>query len=222
LTELEAGALDELEKIAKDLESRFGNKISIQKKCVCGFALEEIEDHVASQATDLVVMGMKGAGLLEEKLAGSVTTSLIQRAKFPILVIEEHARFKHPEKIVFATDYSPVKNKENFDILKQLAKLYSSRLYILNITDNKQQNPAISQAVEGIKLDHVFEDLDHVFLNEENQDVIEGINHFATTHGMDMVAMIPGEHSFISRMFRETHTKRMAYHSSVPLLILKK
>ena len=53
------------------------------------YIIEEINLFSERNKTDLIVMGMQGAGYLAEKVIGSITTSLMPKAKCPILVIDE-------------------------------------------------------------------------------------------------------------------------------------
>ncbi|MGZ3898709.1 MAG: universal stress protein [Bacteroidia bacterium] len=221
LDEIEAEGMDELVKIEKELKEKFPS-LQTELKCVCGFALEEIERLNAALNLDIVIMGMRGTGMLEEKLVGSVTTSLIKRGKCVVLSIEEHVKFRTPKKIVLATDYSKIKNKQIFDPLKSISETFNSQVYILNVVKDKTAVPEISEAAEGIRLDHILERTDHSYFNTENKNITEGINQFVTSHNMDMVVMIPGQHNVLESLVKEGNTKQMAYHSLVPLLTLQK
>jgi nucleotide-binding universal stress UspA family protein len=214
---VENDAHDALKKIAEGLRARFGQGLDISEKCVCGFAVEEIEEYALSIKADLVVMGMRGAGMLTEKLVGSVTTSVIHRGKFPVLAIEEHVQFKAPKKIVLASDYI-IKRNETLEPLKEFIRLFSPHVYVLNVVSNPDLAPTMNEAIGGVKLEHALEGANHSYHFSQNADVVKGIAEFISERKADMLVMMPHKHSFLKDLFVEGNTKRMAFHTSVPLL----
>lgn len=199
---------------------KYGNKLVVECKCACGFPVEEINIFAKENKIDLIVMGMEGAGYLTEKLIGSITTSLIKKAKCPVLAIDKHVKFRSIKKIALACDYSETKNKYILNPLKELAHLFKSHVYILNVVRELETVATVSKAVAGIKLDHSLEGVNHSFHYAKSEDIIEGINDFVDEKKIDMVVMIPRMHTALQNLFHEAHTKRMAFHTKVPLLAL--
>ena len=56
------------------------------------------------------------------------------------------------------------------------------------------------------------------FLGLYNVD--EAINQFAQDKNVDMIIVVHKEHSLIEKLFVKSHTKKLAYHSSVPVLAM--
>ena len=50
--------------------------------------------------------------------------------------------------------------------------------------------------------------------------MVAGINQFVADNKIDMIVFIPKKHSFFNSIFHESNTKRMAFHSTIPLLAL--
>jgi hypothetical protein len=84
----------------------------------------------------------------------------------------------------------------------------------------KDTKPTISEAVAGIKLEKTIEELNHSFHYVKNEDIIEGLNEFALSNKIDLTVMIPRRHSLFTSIFKEPTTKRMAFHTHLPLLTL--
>ncbi len=137
------------------------------------------------------------------------------------MAIDEHVRFKTPKKIVLACDYIETENNSILKPLKQLADLFNSHVYVLNVVDNSETSPKIPEAVsDHDKLENSLADIKHSFHYLQNENVIDGINTFIVERKMDMVVMIPRKHSVFKRVFSEPNTKQMAFHTKVPLLTL--
>lgn len=221
LTELEKDCMEELRKIERKLHLSHGKKLDIDRVVKCGFAVDEIDLYATKHKVDLIVMGMQGAGYLTEKFIGSVTTSLIQKANCPVLVIGENVKFKSIKKIVLACDYNETENKEILERLKEFAHLFKSHVYVLHVVPELELVAPVPDVVSDyIKLEHTLADTDHSFHYLPNNEVVDGINKFVTDSKMDMVVMIPRKHSILKNIFIEPNTKKMAFHSKVPLLAL--
>ena len=220
-TVMEADCMDSLREIAKNIEANHGKKLAIECVCKCGFAVDEIKFYAEEYKVDLLVMGMQGAGYLTEKLIGSVTTSLIEKSKCPVLAIDKHVKFKSVKRIVLACDYDEIEDREIFEPLKEFAHIFKSHIYILNV-ERKQEHAMLADKVvkDFMKLEYTLADTNHTFHFLDNEDVVEGINKFVKESEMDMVVMIPRKHSILKNIFSEPNTSRMAFHSKVPLLAL--
>lgn len=220
LGEIEKDCMALLRKIEKTLHARHGNKLRVKSVVKCGFAVEEISDYASKQHVDLIVMGMQGAGFLSEKLIGSVTTSVIHDSKCPVIVVGEKIKYRPLKKIALACDYQEV-DKKTLAPLKVIAELFKSHIYVLNVANGTKSTPPLPVAVgEFLKLEGSLAKVDHTVHGIENDNVVEGINAFAAANNMDMVVMIPRKHSFLTNLIYEPNTKRMAFHSKVPLLAL--
>jgi nucleotide-binding universal stress UspA family protein len=222
MDEIEKETMLSLKKIETSIHLKHGKNLPIECKCVCGFPVEEINLFSKENKIDLIVVGMEGegTGYLTERLIGSITTSLIKKAKCPVIAIDKRVKFKRIKKIALACDYEETHNKSALAPLKEFAHLFKSHIYVLNVVPELETAPAMNIAVAGIKLEHSLEDVDHSFHQTKNEDVIEGINDFVDTNKMDMIVMIPGMHTVLKDMFREPNTKRMAFHTKIPLLAL--
>lgn len=219
MEELGNDCMDGLKKIKERIHSLHGGSLQVECKCECGLEVDEINEYIKNNPVDLVITGMKGVGGLEEKLIGSVTTSLMRKLKCPVMAIDKSCRFKSIDKIALACDYKEIKTKTALDPLKQIIRLFKSHLFIVNVLkEQKELIPTTEQAIAGVHLGHLLKGVDHSFHYEENSNVVEGINRFVDKHNIDMVVMVPRSHSILENIFHEPNTKRMAFHTHVPLL----
>lgn len=220
INEMEKESANELSKIERSIHQKHGDSIKIECRNRKGLPVDEINYYTEEHPVDLIVMGMTGAGFLGEKLIGSITTSIIKKAKCPVLVIDKTVKFKKPEKITLACDYREVSNKNILEPLLELAKVFSAHIDVLHVVPEFETVPSVSKTLERIKFDHMLVSTDHSSHTTENADIIEGINDFAELNKSDMVVMIPRMHTGFEGFFFEPNTKRMAFHSRLPFLAL--
>lgn len=196
-----------------------GKNFDVKCVCECGFAVDLINDYVKEQKVDMVVMGMQGADKITETLIGSITTSVIREGKSPVMAVDSKMKFKPLKKIVLACDYKQFDGKI-LSPLKDVAERCQSHIAILNVTPNLDKLPGAKEATCAMNVDTVLTDFSHSFHFYENGDTVNGINDFVIANKADLVVMIPRSHSFIKNIFSEPETKRMAFHSVVPLLAI--
>ena len=218
--EMERNAMKGLKKIAKEIHQESGKEITIDCVCRNGFAVDEINGYAEENKVDLIVMGMEGTGYIMEKIIGSTTTTVIKKSKFPVLAIDKTVRYRSIKKIALACDYSEMKNSSAVNLLKRFTTLFHSKLYIVNVINELQPVAEVGKDIAAMKLEQLLANFEHSSYHIENEDVIEGINRFVEEKSIDMVVMIPHKHTALKNFFSEPHTKRMAFHTKVPLLTL--
>lgn len=203
-----------LKKEAAHLQKKTGVEVKYLTKM--GLAVDEILEE--EKNASLIVMGMKGANKLSEALIGSITTETLRKAKTPVLVIPEKTEYKKPEKIVFAYDYDPRTDVHTLDALKNFMKPFGSKIYIVNVKQ-KKESVTVEKTTE-IKLENELSDVEHFYYFPEKEDLVDGINEFVKNKHADMIAMIPHRYSLFERLFHTSISKKMAFHTHVPLLAL--
>lgn len=220
LDEIEADCLSSLEKIKKQLIAKYGNDLEIICRSKAGFITDTISSIAEEIKADLIVVGMQGAGFVKEKIMGSNATRLIQESKIPVLVIDKHAHYQSIKNILFASDYHKLQNKKTLTPLLHLIQTFKAKLHILHVVQQKEQAQTITKAVEGIKLNRYFEEVDPEFHFVESENVLDGIHKFLKKNHMDIIVMIPRHHSFIDKLIHEPQSKQVAFHTHLPLLTI--
>ncbi len=203
---------EQLRNEAVKLKEKTGVEVKWMAKF--GFAVEEIlkeEKHCT-----LLIMGMRGAGKLEEALIGSITTSLLRKTRKPVLVIPEAAKYRDPENVVYACDYDSKTEKHALDALKCFSRTFGSSIQVVSI--NREREMALQAKRASLVSELSESSLKFYFL--EDDDIVGGINKFVVEHHADMVAMIPHRYKLLDRLFHKSISKKMAFHTNVPLLAL--
>ncbi len=191
--------------------------IEIGYKAVMGLAVDEIKEE--EKKADFIIMGITGAGPISEKLLGSITTATLKKVNKPVIVIPENVHYKNPERIVLASDLDPVKNIKILDKLNMLVEHFKSVIYIVNVREKKDEL-TVANAVAEVQLETKLKDVEHFYYYPENGHPVEGINDFVRMKKADMVAVIPHHYTFVENLFHNSFSKKMAFHTKVPLLVL--
>lgn len=164
---------------------------------------------------DLIVMGTKGASGLKETFLGSTTASVMTNSTVPVLGIPTEANYRRIKNIAFTTQY---KDKDT-DALKQALEIgnkFKSQihcLYIQGTEDSKEVDARIHEWENHYK----HEAID--FLTLAGEDKEQTLLDFIEEREIDLLIMRTHKRGFFEGLFHRSLTKKMAYHTKVPILI---
>ncbi len=223
------GALDlDTIKIASEegLE-QFKNEIKqsipeqIEVKTISEFTLitEGINNIAERENVDIIIMGITGGGALQENFFGSNTINVARHSHTPIIIIPAEAEFKPIKNILLASDFNNVVDSTPIQSLKKILDSLNAKLFVLHVEDyNKENVPDIK--FESLMLDTLLAGYDKEYHFIDNPDFTEAINDFAKEKNIDLIITIPKKHGFFNSIFKRSHTKMLAFHTHVPLMVI--
>jgi nucleotide-binding universal stress UspA family protein len=185
-----------------------------------GGAVGVITNIARRDEIDLIVMGTQGEHSAVERVFGSVTTDVAERAHCPVLVIPEQAPYHRFHIAAYATD---LKEAEPDQLWRagNVLEAFSPVLHIVHIDDGKQHAGVASHP----EMEAFFEErapaLQVRFHNIPADSVEEGLEEFVENHDVDLLIMYAPQHNLLERIFQRSRVRRMAHKTHVPLLLLK-
>ncbi len=66
-------------------------------------------------------------------------------------------------------------------------------------------------------LHQIFQNFNPEFHFVSDPDVVDTLDRYAVDNNMDVILTVPRKHA-LSGIFQPSHTKRLAYHSHVPVI----
>ena len=209
-----------LETFKRDLLKRAPGNTNIECTVKIGFAVEEIINAVEEKKPDLIVMGVSGGGMVSEFVMGSNTMGVLRKTAVPMIIVPPRAHFKKIATIVFACDYKGEISIKAISELKKFATLFHAKICVLNL-EKPEEGITFEKAVNGIQIEGALNTTEHSlhFLPNRNEIASE-MNDFIDSHDAELLVMIPHKHSLLHRLFNQSITKHLAFHSHVPILAL--
>lgn len=168
---------------------------------------------------DVIVMGVTGGGKLQETLVGSNAIHVARHAEVPVIIIPPGTVFTPIKKVLFACDFKKVVESTPITLLKKILDATHPQLLVLNIV-YKERHVNPDTPFESMLLDTLLQGYNPEYHFTEDKDFIEGINNFALQHKVDLIITIPKKHGLLDSLFSKNHTKALAFHSHVPLLMI--
>ena len=215
--ELEMENMERIKQLEKEIISKTSGKVKIVSIVRAGFATDEIRNVAQETHADLIVMGIAGAGKVAQALIGSNTTSVMKKTQIPVLVIPKEARYREIKKIVLACNYNEPVDMAAINKIKAFVKLFNVKLLVVDL-EKPVATPIYENAIAGETLEKAFNNIEHVLFYSSSEDIAEGINAFVGDHNCDWLAMVPHKRSVLGEFFHKSNTKKMAFHTHIPLL----
>jgi len=100
-----------------------------------GYNDEVIASEAKKMASDLVIMGTKGASGMKEVFLGSNTVRAIKYTEAPIMVIPDEAEYQPIKKVLLAADSNFFSDAKALEPLKYLLEKTGAQLIVLHVDD---------------------------------------------------------------------------------------
>ena len=206
---------EQLPELHRMAQHRNLGHVRMRNMLLYGDLIYNINKVCADEPIDLVVMGTTGATGLKETFIGSATASVIANSKVPVLAIPAEAEYKTITNIAFTTQYKDKDNNALRNAL-EIARKFGAHvqcLYIRNADDPED----IEERINEWKLFYRDDKID--FFNIAGDHIEQTILDFIENQHVGMLVMRTHKRGFFESLFHRSLTKKMAYHTRVPLLV---
>jgi nucleotide-binding universal stress UspA family protein len=219
ITELKKSSKANLENFRMLLKSYCDPDITIDVLSEYGAVTYDINDVCKSNDADFIVMGVTGVGKVEQTLIGSFAIDVARRAEVPVIVVPPDATFTKIEEVMLACDFSKVVETTPVAAIKKILDASKAKLFVVNI-DHKSEHFNQDTQFESLMLDTLLSGYNPDYLFIDDPDFVEGINKVALEKQVDLIITIPKKMGWFDVLFKRSHTKMLAYHSHVPLMVV--
>ena len=183
-----------------------------------GELIENICRLAQSSRATLVVMGITGKSAVRQVMFGSNTLKLVDKNLYPVMIIPPDASYNGINNVAFASDFKNVKASTPAALINTVLDMFNPLLHIVNV--NKEHYVSITDEVqrEKEKLEKMFAKYRKEFFFISMNDFFEALDNFVRDFKIDVLVTVPKHQSNSTSLFKTTHTKRLAYHSNIPIL----
>lgn len=171
---------------------------------------------------DMIVMGTQGASGLKKVIIGSVAAKIIKKSEIPVLLVPEKFELAPIKKIVFATGFQTA-DRTAFHFIFSFAGFYDALVTFVNLAGaNAQDKQDRQKSLEnyGFVLQREFNDSRMQFQQLITTSVEGTMENLHTEIPYDLLVMARRKRGFPDRIFHKSFTKKMAYITTKPLLIV--
>ena len=183
-----------------------------------GSFVESLCDYAMGNSIDMVIMGITGSSRITQVFMGTNTLNVIRHIDIPVMIIPAQGKYTGLKKVVFTSDFKDVARTTPFASLKKILDIFQPELDILNVDSEHYVELTPEYKIERDAMEDKLGMYNPNFSFLRSYDFLEGISSFVETKEMDAIITVPKKHGFLSQLFKTSHTKKLAYHSSVPII----
>ena len=206
-----------LESLKAELEQKEVSNIELVKEL--GSDLIDNLGRLAYQKTaEMIIMGITEKEEWRQLLLGSNTVRMAETSVCPVMIVPPHAKFDGINNIAMTSDFKNVVETTPVLAIKTILELFSAQLHIVNVDNEHYVSLTEEYLDERGKMQKLFLDFNPEFYFIGINDFYEAIDEFVKSKNIDMIIVMPKNHRFINSIFSTSHTKKLAFHSPVPIL----
>jgi len=209
-------ATQKLQQMVSDLEKK-GVKADFYirdyslKKTVLSLAADKMPEYI--------VMGTRGAGGLKKIFQGTNTSKIMERARCPVIIVPETARYDGMRHITYCTDYQ----KADFSTLKMLvhfARNHEAHVNVLHVYEGdhlESEKQKMRDMVAEVNGTLNYENISYQVLMVS--DPLTKFDEYISAYSTSLLVMSTGHRSLMDKLLDTSETKELSYHIKIPLMV---
>ncbi len=210
----------EMIKLKKELYERTHNSLIIHSEIRWDSFFVELKNVCEKVQPYTVIIGNQGRGASESLFFGSHTLYSMKYLEWPTIAVPKEAHFHKIQRVGLACDYRNVVETLPIMEIKRLVKDLNAKLDIIHVQEDEH-----GTSKEDIKRDsqwmhEAFQDLNPEYFYLKGPNIEKSIVDFADHHNLDLLVIIPKEHSLLSQIFQHSKSRKLVLQVRVPTLAL--
>ncbi|HLF46005.1 MAG TPA: universal stress protein [Chitinophagaceae bacterium] len=180
--------------------------------------IDSLERLAYQKTATLIVMGITGKSSLKQKLIGSHTLKITTRDVCPVLIVPSQASFTGISNVALACDFKEVEEITPVTYIKRVLDFFKPNLHIVNV--NSEIHISLNEELVKSRnwLEQQFSEFNPEFYFITTFDFQDTIEQFIQDKNIDIVINVPRNHNFFDSVFKQNVTKKLAFHSTIPVL----
>jgi nucleotide-binding universal stress UspA family protein len=182
----------------------------------------DLIDNIARMAhttrASLIVMGITGKSAIRQAMFGSNVLKLIDKNLYPVMIVPPDAKYNGMANAAFASDFKNIEDTTPAELITAVLEIFNPKLHIVHV--NSDVYVSLPQYLEDgkKKFGEMFNQFKMEFFFLTLSDFFDAIDNFVRDYNIDLLITVPKHQSNSTSIFKTSHTKRLAYHSHIPIL----
>jgi len=177
---------------------------------------DAIQQVVAEQAIDLVVMGAQGHTAAEHFFFGSNTEKLVRTAPCPVLAVKHPVQQFDIKNLIFPSDFSAEADEAVAQLMRVRAMFPDATLHLLKVVSSPDKAPTALQHIASFAQRNEIGAYTPAV--QVAASATAGISAFAEQTPLDLVLLPTHGRTGFSRLFQSSVAEFVATHAFPPVL----
>ncbi len=210
-------AQNRLEKMIEGIAASDG--VTCTTRVTYGNLAHAVNKAVKENEVGLVIMASSGKNGFLDNLTGSNSYNIVKEIDCPMIVLPENADILTMKHIALAGDYAKAYEPAVFEELVDIAKNFFAHIHVIHV----DKDPTLEDAeIDIAKSLHLYlKDVPHSFHFKTYEDIEDGLVQFCLDNEVDLLAMIPRQHSLLDWFMESSVSKQMLNDIPLPLMMLQ-
>lgn len=197
------------------------SQIAIKYRFEYGYPEDVIPQVSRQYNPDVIIMGTKTKGETIKELLGSITGDVIQRVTAPVLAVPAHSAIDLSRigKVLFLTEF----DEHDFFSMHRLIRImtpFDTEIHAVHFC-HKKEDPNDLEKLERFKeyCETTYRNHRILFHMLAGKDFVKSMEDYARENQIDIIAMTRKKRSLLNRWFNKGITRRLLFHTDLPLLV---
>ncbi|MBS2098735.1 universal stress protein [Carboxylicivirga linearis] len=207
--------------LLKKYQPQLTSNVRMHTRHVKGYPEDVLVELSVSDDPDVIVMGTRSKGETIKELLGSVTSDVIKNAKVPVLAVpaESTIDLNKISHVLFVTDFG----EQDYRSLHKLIKLvtpFNTVIHAVHFATNMPDRWD-KKRLEEMRLycAETYRKYKMEFEFITGDDFIDSLDDYIKSKETDLIAMTRRKRNMISKIFHPSITRKILFHTDVPLLV---
>jgi len=187
-----------------------------------GYPEDVLVELSKTEDPDVIVMGTKSKGETIKELLGSVTSDVVKDAKVPVLAVpaESSINIEEINNILFVTDFS-TSDYRSLHKLVRLITPFETCIHAVHFTTS------VPDKFDKMKLEAMRFYCDRTYRNHRinfecitSDNYIDSLDQVIADKHVSLIAMTRHKRNVISQIFHPSFSRKILFHTDIPLLVL--
>ena len=183
-----------------------------------GDLIENISRLAHTSRATLIVMGITGKSEIRQAMFGSNTLKLVDKNLLPVMIIPQDITYKGINNVMFTSDFKDVEATTPSTLISSVMEIFNPKLHIVNVDSHHYVSLTEEIEIGKEAFRKMFSSFNKEFYFLTLSDFYVAVDTFVKDYDIDLLVTIPKHQSNAVSMFKSSHTKRLAYHSRIPIL----
>ena len=215
----EAAITQQLNDLKQDLYATYHVNVDVLVHEESDFVVG-LERAARHRRAELVIMGITGKSAIKQVLFGSNTLKMAETKACPVLIVPEKAHFSGMQNVLLTSDFKDTLNTTPSVPIKEVLSVFNPQLFIINVDRDHYISLSEKYEKERGDLQKMFAEFNPQFYFMRLFEISDALDLFVKDWNIDLIISVKKNYAFLERIFKTSHTKKMSFHSNIPILVM--
>ena len=222
-------AIEDEQELVKDIEilmkeedlsvrNKTGNQ-NVSIKIFEGDAVDVLTQLSVNGKTDLIVMGTTGLSDVLDKIFGSTSIKVSNKAHCPVILVPRDAKWQPIKHIMFASNADSI-TPNLINKITDFALDFAADIDFLNVKNFDPPVEAKQIEIDWDKLTVNNENLSFRTHTIYGNDTVEQLKKYAEGKNIDLIAFASNHRNFWQNLIHKSITENMALATTIPIMVI--